>query len=154
PNFALAYANLAISQLKFGWFVQSLTETQLAAVKASVDRAQELAPDLPQVHIALADFHYFGHRDYDPAVREFERAVQLAPSQADALAGIAFIHRRKGEWPQALAAFEKALTLAPRDAGIADNFGETLTIMRRFAEAEPLYFRALAIEPTRISAIS
>jgi TolB-like protein/Tfp pilus assembly protein PilF len=154
PDFALAHANLAISQLKFGWFVQSLTETQLAAVKASVDRAQALAPDLPQVHIALADFHYFGHRDYDAAVREFERAVQLAPSQADALAGIAYIHRRKGEWPQAVTAFEKALTLAPRDAGVADNFGETLTILRRFAEAEPLYLRALAIEPTRISALS
>ena len=154
PDFALAYAGLAKSQLEFGWFVQSLTETQLAAAKAAVDRAQALAPDLPQVHIALADFHYFGHRDYDPAVREFERALQLAPSQADALAGLAYIHRRKGEWPQAVTAFEKALTLAPRDAGVADNFGETLTILRRFSEAEPLYLRALAVEPTRISAVS
>jgi len=154
PDFALAYARLAKSQLNFGWFVQSLTETQLAEVKAAVDRAQALAPNLPQVHIALGFFHYLGHRDYDPAVREFERALQLAPSQVDALAGIAYIHRRKGEWPQAVTAFEKALTLAPRDAGIADNFGETLTILRRFADAEPLLLRAVAIDPTRISAVS
>ena len=154
PDFGLAYAQLAVSQLQLGWYVKPLTEAQLAEVKAAVDRALALAPDLPQAHVALGFFHYWGHRDYDPALREFERALQLAPSQADALAGIAFIHRRKGEWPQAVTAFEKALALAPRDANIADNFGETLTIVRRFADAEPALLLAVALDPARISAVS
>ena len=65
-------------------------------MKTVIDRALALASDLPDAHLALGYYLYWGFRRYDEAVTEFQRTLQLAPNGADALAGLAFIARRKG----------------------------------------------------------
>src|SRR5437667_8551850 len=84
PNFALAYARLAFSELYRHWFISTLTSAELAEVKPDIDRALALAPALPDAHLGLALFYYWGHRDYDPALRELDRVVELQPNNANA----------------------------------------------------------------------
>jgi tetratricopeptide (TPR) repeat protein len=147
PNFALAYARLAYSELYRHWFISNLTSAELAKVKPNIDRALAIAPDLPDAHFALGLFYYWGHRDYDPALREIDRAIELQPNSSDSWNIRASIHRRRGEWQRALAEFDRAVELNPRDSGSPTQVGETYSILRRWSDAEHALTRALALDP-------
>src|SRR5213083_257213 len=116
PNFALAYARLAYSELQRHWFVSNLTSAELAEVKSNIDRALAIAPALPDAHFALARFYYWAHRDYDAGLTELDRVLELQPSSSISWNYRASIHRRRGEWQRALAEFDRAADLDPRDA--------------------------------------
>ena len=147
PGFALAYAALAYNQLNRHWFSLRLSDQEMAAAKAAIDRALALAPDLPEAHLALGYYYYWGFRRYDDATREFERVRELAPSNLEAISGLGFIARRTGRVPQAATWLEQALTLSPRDAPTNTSLGETYTMLRRYDEADRLLKRALSIAP-------
>ncbi len=146
-NFALAYARLAYSELDRHWFISNLTSAELAEVKSNIDRALAIAPGLPDAHFALGLFYYWGHRDYDPALREIDRAIELQPSSSDSWNIRASIHRRRGEWQRALAEFERAVELNPRDSGTPAEIGITYATLRRWSDAEHELTRALALDP-------
>jgi TolB-like protein/Flp pilus assembly protein TadD len=147
PKFALAYARLAYSELYRHWFISNLTSAELAEVKSNIDHALAIAPASPDAHLALAVFHYWGHRDYDPALRELDRTVELQPNSAVARAFYAWIYRRRGEWKQSLVAAERAAELDPRDPSIPGDIGSTYLTLRRWSEAKRMVTRALAIDP-------
>ncbi len=152
PAFALAYTKLAYSQLRRHWFVKYLSATEMAGVKVSIDRALALAPDLPEAHVALGYYQYWGFHHYDDATAAFKRTLQLAPSNIAALSGLAFIARRTGHWPQALAYFDRALLVSPHDADLTAEYGTTYMVLRRYVEADRQLQRALAIDPANANA--
>src|SRR5206468_4160171 len=99
PNFPLAYARLAYSELNRFWFITPssyLTSAELAEIKANIDRALAIAPASPDAHLALAVFHYWGHRDYDAGLKELDRVLELQPNNANARVFYASIYRRRG----------------------------------------------------------
>jgi TolB-like protein/Tfp pilus assembly protein PilF len=152
PSFALAYARLANSRLNRHWFSNRLTPAQLEEVRSDIERALALAPDLPDAYLALGTFHYWGHRDYDSALRALDRAVELQPSNSDSRTARAAIYRRRGEWRRSLAEFERALELNPRDSSGPTELGNTYLSLRRWIEAERALTRALALDPHNINA--
>src|SRR6266480_4426060 len=83
-NFALAYARLAYTELLRHWFISNLTSAQLAEIRSNIDHALAIAPASPDAHLALAVFYYWGYRDYDPALRELDRTLELQPNNANA----------------------------------------------------------------------
>src|SRR5262249_19846125 len=125
PDFALAHARLAYSELFRHWFINTLTSSELAEVRSHIDRAIEIAPALADAHLALAAFYYWGHRNYDPALKELDRVLELQPNNAIARAFYGFICRRRGEWKEALAAIERAAELDPRDPRMPTDIGAT-----------------------------
>jgi tetratricopeptide (TPR) repeat protein len=120
PSFALAYARLAYSRLNRHWFVNRLTSAQLDEVRFDTERALAIAPDLPDAHLALGLFHYWGRRDFDSALKEFDRAIELQPNNSNSRAFRAAIYRRRGEWRRSLAEYERAAELDPRDVWIPE----------------------------------
>ena len=146
PKFALAYARLAYSELYRHWFISNLTSAELAEVKSNIDRALAIAPALPDAHLALAEFYYHGHRDYEPALRELDRALELQPSNSDSWNFRASIHRRRGEWQRALAEFDRAAELDPRDPLNPYDMGVAYLSLRRWSDAEHAFTRALALD--------
>jgi serine/threonine protein kinase/TolB-like protein/class 3 adenylate cyclase/Flp pilus assembly protein TadD len=151
-NFALAYARLANCQLNRHWFSNRLTPAQLEDVKSDIERALAIAPDLPDAYLALGTFHYWGHRDYDSALRALDRAIELQPSNSDARTFRAAIYRRRSEWRHSLAEDQRALEVDPRHAGIYTNLGGTYGLLRRWSDAERAFNRALALDPHNINA--
>jgi TolB-like protein/class 3 adenylate cyclase/cytochrome c-type biogenesis protein CcmH/NrfG len=147
PSFALAFARLAYNELFRHWFISNLTSEELAKVKPYIDRALAIAPALPDAHLALGLFYYWGHRDYDPALREIDRAIELQPSSSDGWNIRASIHRRRGEWQRALGEFERAAELNPRDSGHPAEIGATYGALRRWSDAEQKLTHALALDP-------
>jgi TolB-like protein/cytochrome c-type biogenesis protein CcmH/NrfG len=147
PSFALASARLAYSELFRHWFISNLTSPELAKVKANIDRALAIAPALPDAHLALGLFYYWGYRDYDAGLKELDRALELQPSSSDGWNIRASIHRRRGEWQRALAEFDRAVELNPRDSGHPAEIGATYGALRRWSDAEHKLTHALALDP-------
>ncbi len=147
PNFALAYARLAYSELNRHWFISNLTSAELAEVKSNIDRSLAIAPASPDAHLSQALFYYWGYRDYDSALRALDRAVELQPSNSSSRTARAAIYRRRGEWKRALAEFDRASELDPRDPQIPLNIGVTYVALRRWTDAEHEFTRALALDP-------
>src|SRR5437870_3565889 len=148
PNFALAYARLAYSELNLFWFVTPsnyLTSAEQAEIKANIDRALAIAPASPDAHLALAVFHYWGHRDYDAGLKELDRLLELQPNSSLSHNYRAAIYRRRGEWKRALAEFDRAAELDPRDSSYATEIGNTYIGIRRWSDAERALTHALAL---------
>ncbi len=147
PNFAMAAAELAYARLFRHWLVAPLTPRELEEVKSIIDRALVVAPDSPEAHFALGLFFYWGHRQYENALAEFNRARELQPNNALAREFCAYVYRRRGEWERSLAEFQRAQELNPRDAGIPGGIGSTYEALRLWKDAERAELRALAIDP-------
>jgi eukaryotic-like serine/threonine-protein kinase len=147
PNFVEAAAELAQSQLTRHWFVSPLTVAHLDEVKSLIDHALALAPNSPEAHLALGLFFYWGHRQYENALTEFKRTLELQPNNALARLYCALVYRRRGEWERSLADTERAQELDPRDPSIAQSIGVTYTTLRLWKDAERAALRALAIDP-------
>jgi TolB-like protein/Flp pilus assembly protein TadD len=152
PNFAEAAAELARSRLWRHWFVSPLAPSELQEVKSIADRALALSPNSPEAHFALGLFFYWGHRQYENALAEFNRTLELQPNNALAWQFCAHVYRRRGEWERALADFQRAQELDPGDAQTPANIGATYAALRLWKDAERAELRALAIDPQNTTA--
>ena len=151
-TFSLAYARLAYNRLNRHWFVKRLISGQLEEVKSDIERAIAIAPDLPDAHLALGLFHYWGRHDFDSALKEFDRAVELQPSNSVSRSYRAAIYRRRGEWRRSLAEYERAAELDPRDVWIPDQIGGGYLGLRRWSDAGRWLKHALALDPHHLGA--
>jgi TolB-like protein/Tfp pilus assembly protein PilF len=147
PNFAEAAEELARSRLSRHWSLSPLTVTQLEEVKSLIDQALALAPNSPEAHFALGLFYYWGHRQYENALTEFNRALESQPNNALARQYRASVYRRRGEWERSLADLQRAEELDPRDAEIPCGIADTYLALRQWKDAERASLRALAIDP-------
>ena len=152
PNFAEAAAGFAYCRLSRHWNVSPLAPAELEEVKSLIDRALALAPNSPEAHLALGLFFYWAHRQYEIALAEFNRTLELQPNNALARQYCAWVYRRRGEWERSLADSQRAQELDPRDAGIPSNIGETYLALRLWKDAERAELRALAINPHHAAA--
>ena len=132
-NFALAYARLANNRLYRHWFGNRLNPEQLDEVKSTIDRALATAPDLAEGHLALGAFYYWGQRDFDSALRELDRVIELQPSNSDSWTFRAAIHRRRGEWRRSLSEYERALELNPLESSVSTELGNAYLMLRRWS---------------------
>jgi TolB-like protein/Tfp pilus assembly protein PilF len=147
PNFALAMARLVQNRIQRHWFIEQMSEPELAQLRSMAEQAVALAPNLAQVHVALGQFYYHGHRQYEQALAEFERALQLQPNASTALEYSGYVHRRQGQWERCLDELKRALEQDPRSASIAANFANTYLPLRMWKEAERTARHALEIDP-------
>jgi len=144
PQFAEAWAGLAMAYHELYWSYDrpgALTQETEAA-----KRAQELAPDLPETHLALGRVAY-ARREFDKALEHFERAQRLRPS-GDAAYSIGATLRRMGRWQEALNHYEDARRLLPRASSMFwYDLGYTNTCLRRFDEAEQSSNQIISLAP-------
>jgi len=147
PNFALAMARLVQNRIQRHWFIEQMSEAELAQLRSVAEQAVALAPNLAQVHVALGQFYYHGFRQYEQALAEFERALQLQPNASSALEYSGYVHRRQGQWQRCLDELKRALEGDPRNASIAANFANTYLPLRMWKEAERTARHALEIDP-------
>jgi len=147
PNFAQAAADLARSRLSRHWFISPLAPRELEEVKSVIDRSLALAPNSPEAHFALGVFFYWGHRQYEDALAEFNQTLELQPNNALARQYCGWVYRRRGEFERSLADSRRAEELDPRDASIPANLAATYLVLRQWKDVQQVTLRALAMDP-------
>ena len=153
PNFALAISQLAVCQLRRHWLTDPLSEAELMEAGRLAKQALTLAPDLPEAHVAVGLFHYYGFREYEPALAEFQRALELRPNYSLALQFIAFVHRRQGKWDRTVDELKKSIVQDPGDPYVQGGLAETYVFLRMWKEAEDVAQHALTIDPHEATAM-
>jgi TolB-like protein/Flp pilus assembly protein TadD len=146
PNFALAFAGLSEVQ---SWIYHSYEPTPARREKArlNANESLRLQPDLPEGHLALGYSYYYGDRDYERALTEFEIAKRDLPNEVDAYSAIAAIQRRQGKWTESTANFEKSASLDPKNANVLFNLAINYMAQRDFEAADKILDRGIAADP-------
>ena len=147
PNFAAAHARLSEAHGRIHRWGYDRSNTRLEQQRTAAERALALQSNLPEAHFALGLYHYFGHDDYEPALREFRRAVELAPNNAQFVRFIGYIYRRQARWPEALDQVERATRLDPREGATWVDVAEIYRLLRRFPDATRAFMRAQELAP-------
>jgi TolB-like protein len=147
PNFALAIARY--SQLQ-SWLVNDVERTPERREKARTlaERAMQLQPDLAEAHLALGFSYYYGDKNYEAALREFEIARLGLPNESEVYLAMGAIQRRQGKWAHSIANLEKAASLNPKDAWPLQQLSYNYEMHRDFDKANQTIDRALALDPT------
>src|SRR5882762_8939310 len=99
PNFAAAFAGLSMVQ---SWVYHNSDPVPSRREKArlNAEEALRLQPDLPEAHLALGFSYYYGDRDYERALAEFDIARRGLPNESQPYLAIGAIQRRQGKWAE------------------------------------------------------
>jgi TolB-like protein/Flp pilus assembly protein TadD len=152
PNFAFAWARLAVLRSFLYFNAVDFNTNTAGAVKEAADRAIALAPEAGESWIAQGAYRYRVLRDFAGAVTAYKQAQIRLPNNSYVLQNLAFVQRRLGLWQEAEATFKKALELDPRDFQLLGSLGgEFYTYLRRFDDARAAMDRALEISPDSAS---
>src|SRR5437588_3475816 len=151
PNFALAFAGLSMME---SWVYHSSDPVPARREKArlNADEALRLQPDLPEGHLALGFSYYYGDRDYERALDEFEIARRGLPNESQAYLAIGSIQRRQGKWAESTANLEKAATLDPKNISILVNLCFSYMALRNFETADKVIERGITASPQSFQA--
>ena len=148
PNYALAFANRSLALRNYA------NEVSGPVVRESFDKAQSdarkaiaLAPDLAEGHLALALYFANGALDFSPANEEFERALALAPGNAQVLRPYGHFAVNMGRTEVGIATARRAVVLDPLSRDSHRDLGYALYSARQNKEAIAAYQDALALDP-------
>src|SRR6266542_587857 len=148
PNFALAWARVSRANGRIYYNCDDTTcIARREAAKRALENAQKLEPNSPETLLALGYYQYRVLRDYGPAKATFERVSKMLPGSSEVPYALAVATRRKGQWDQSVAYWERALALDPRNMELLMPAAETYDMLRQFPAALRLYDRALDITP-------
>jgi serine/threonine-protein kinase len=124
------------------------------AAKRALEAAQKLQPDSPETLLALAQYQYFELHDYDAARTTFLRVGKMLPGSSEIPAALGQIARRQGNWDKAVAYYNQALVLDPRNVELLTEAADNFDDLRRFDDALKLYDRALDIRPNDLDLLA
>jgi serine/threonine-protein kinase len=150
PAFFQAYCQLAWVHDVLYFLGYDRTPARLALAEAAIQAAFRLRPDAGEAHLARAENLYRGYLDYEGALTELEVARQTLPNDPRIFELMGLIQRRSGRWEESTRNLERAVDFDPRNLFTLSAIADSYRDLRRYAEAQAAYNRALAIEPNDI----
>ncbi|MDH3629417.1 MAG: protein kinase, partial [Acidobacteriota bacterium] len=113
PQFVDAWARLSLAHsMTMHVGIDTSAERDARALEA-VENALRLEPHSYQARLAKGFYHYWGHKDYDLAMEQFDSVLAELPNHADALGARAYVSRRRGDMPGARVDLQRVLELDP-----------------------------------------
>src|SRR5213592_2536105 len=126
PQFALAWARLAVARSQLYFNGVDLETNSGAAVKEATDRAILLQPELGEAWLAQGVYRYRVLRDFKGALQSYQEALRRLPNSAFVLEQMAHLQRRLGQVDEAQKHYQAAAQLDPRNIGILLTLGDTI----------------------------
>jgi tetratricopeptide (TPR) repeat protein len=128
-----------------GWRLQNVHDSPDEAL-AVFGKAIEADPRFSWPHHNIGRV-YMARQDYEQARVWLERALAVNPDHWRALYNYGVTNANLKRWPEALAAYRKALAISPNDARLHTNVGWTLIKLGQNAEGEHELQTALRLDP-------
>ena len=150
PAFAPAWAGLAAADF---WIADSADTAREVAdgqrrAAAAAEKAVALGPDLPEGYVARGLMRAGTQFDWKGASEDFDRALALAPEDADVNRGYANgVLRTLGRLPEAIIFARKAADMDPLNGQSWSSLGALLLCNGQFRPARDALNRSLEINP-------
>ena len=148
PHYALAFAGRSTALTSVAVEAETAAAVREGFDKAQADARQALilAPDLAQAHLALADVSE-STLDFTQASEAYERALALAPGNAEVLRNSGYFAAFMGHFDAGLAAARRAVVLDPLARQSHSLLGRALYTARRYAEAVAAFAEVISLAP-------
>lgn len=149
PKFAMAYAARArvLASIAAGYGKANELKPLYSSALESARKAVDLAPNLPDAHLALGYILFSGQLDVKGAAPSYERAYKLGRGNADIGLLYALYCSRAGRADEARDAIARALLLDPINARVHRAAGSIEYAARRYENAFVPLRRALDLNP-------
>ena len=149
PHYALAFAGRSIAHSEAAGEAETPAAMREGFDKAQADARQALilAPDLAQAHLALAFVAETGTLDFTQANDEYERALALAPGNAQVLRDSGGFAVYMGHFDAGIAALRRAVVLDPLASNSHYQLGRALYTARRYEEAVAAFAEVISLSP-------
>lgn len=122
-------------------------EPELAGMVADLEKKANANPDSAADWINLGNI-YFDARQPAKAIPAYERALKLAPSNADVLTDLGVMYREAGNYEKAIECFRRAIAINPRHENAMYNEGVVFSSdLKKKEEAIAAWRRLLEINP-------
>ena len=128
--------------------VKSIADGRVSLGLASLRQAAEVEPQNPLYRNAVGAVLLTVGRFPDAQV-EFQKAVELDPTYADAFHNLGSAYAEQGKWDEAIGAYKKALaqTIYASPENTYNNLGYAYWALDRRKDAEDAFRAALQLEP-------
>ncbi len=150
PSFALAWAQLSRART-LAFFNSTPLPALGEAARQAAEKALELAPRLPEAHLALGLYYGGVRKDPQRALEEYGKGLAFSPNHTKLVVAASLAEMNLGRWPEALAHLEQARSLDSRSPGAANRLGIAFAYLRRYPEALEAFDQALALAPGNVS---
>jgi TolB-like protein/Flp pilus assembly protein TadD len=148
PHYALAFAARSLALSGIAGEAETAAAAREGYDKAQADARQALAlaPDLAQAHLALA-FVSESNLDFTQASEAYERALALAPRNAEVLRLSGRFAAWMGHSDAGVAATRRAVVLDPLARQSHSDLGQALYAARRYQEAVAAFAEVISLDP-------
>jgi len=147
PLYALAYSGIADAYSLHGFLGWLPPEEVHTKSKAAALKALEIDDTLAEAHTAMAWIKDWYEWDWIGAKREFEQAITLNPSDADAHHKYSHFLAEMGYFDESIEAMNRALELEPLAIEIQACSGMNLYLTRRYDEAVEQLKKTIELDP-------
>jgi eukaryotic-like serine/threonine-protein kinase len=154
PNYALAYSGLADSYTLLGGLAFVPPKQVLPKAKEMALKALGLDETLAEAHSSLAAVDFLYDWDRSGADREFQRAIELNPNDAEIRSwhGIALVH--VGRLSEAVTEERRAQELEPTVPHITRGLGAALFYARQYDQSIEQEKKVLELDPNYYLALN
>ena len=147
PNYALAYAGLADCYVLYPDYGVGAPAEYYPKAREMAEKALSLDATLAEPHAALGMIYTNFDHDFDKAIAEFDRAIQLNPNNATAYQWKNTALVALQQFDAAIAGSKKAIALDPLSLILNADLVFNYNNARRFDEALAQGRRTLEIDP-------
>jgi len=146
PSFAEAYANRAKARL-MGIRARFFDRSVLDESREDIERAFELNEDLPEAHVAMGFYYYYGIREYKLAAVSFEKACELRPNFTEFQFYLSKIYSTLGNWREVQVLSNEVFESNSQNALYYTNLGISYQYLDEFPKAIQSQDRAIKLLP-------
>lgn len=150
PGYSAPYSGQAIAYIQLASFGYAPPRETYALARAAAEKAIAIDPDSSEAHFALAWVEWRGEWNFAAAQRDFRRAIELGPNNAQAHARYSLFLKSMGAFEESLAEVNRAIELSPLDSYSQANAGAVLGEMHRYDQAMERFQRAQQIAPNEV----
>jgi len=146
PDDARAWAGLSLTLITLYWYGHASRPEDLMRAREAADRAMTLDDTIAEAHYVLA--WMLGHEyDWEASGREFHRAFELAPGDGRVIVGLATYEGIHGNTDESLRLMRRAMEIEPLSASIHAYASRCLHWAQDYEGALAASSRALELSP-------
>jgi TolB-like protein/tetratricopeptide (TPR) repeat protein len=147
-RYAFAWSLLSSAWTNIGAFHVDLAAAPAAytEARAASNTSLSLASDLTSAHIARGLLLEMADLDWAGAEAEYRRALELAPEDGDAAAGLARILSARGQMERAVELNRQALTTDPLNSSWYSQLAEAFFLLNRLEDAEAAIRKSIELQ--------